>query len=69
MAGYPNMFESLYGAGEGYYDVADAGTVGGTEHGGASHTSFIVWLIVFTGAAVAILGGLKVLGFHFVVKT
>jgi len=69
MAGFPNMFETLYGAGEGYYDVSDAGTVGAADHGGASHTAFIVSLIVLVGAAVAILGGLKVLGFHFVVKT
>jgi hypothetical protein len=69
MAGFPQMYESMFGAGEGYYDVGDAGSVGGIDHGGASHTSFIIWLIVFSGAAIAILGGLKVLGFHFVVKT
>jgi hypothetical protein len=61
------MYETLFGAGEGYgemYDVADASSYGP----GMDHTHFVVWLIVFTLAAVAILGGLKVGGFHFVVK-
>ena len=69
MAGYPYLYETLYGAGTGYanmgyFDVADA------EVGlpGMEHTHFIVWLVVFALAAVAILGGLKVQGFHFVVK-
>lgn len=70
MAGYPNLSESYMGAGYGYgyYDVSDAGEVGmpGSDDG---HTHFLVWLIVITLAAVAILGGLKVYGFHFVVRT
>ena len=65
MAGYPYMYETMYGAGEGYYDISDA-EIGG---GGYDHTHFLVWLVVFTLAAVAVLGGLKVFGFHFVVKT
>ena len=61
------MWETMYGAGYGYgYDVADAGTV---NPGGYSHTHFLVWLIVITLAAVAVLGGLKVYGFHFVVRS
>lgn len=58
------MYETLYGAGAGYYDAADAGSYGVDD----MHTHFIVWLAVFALAAVAILGGLKVGGFHFVVK-
>lgn len=67
MAGYPYLYETLYGAGPGYamFDVGDAGSVGIP---GEEHTHFIVWLAVFALAAVAILGGLKVKGFHFVVK-
>jgi hypothetical protein len=61
------MYETLYGAGGGYYDVGDAGYAGAGE--GPSHASFICWLAVFALAGVAILGGLKVAGFHFVVKT
>jgi hypothetical protein len=72
MAGDPFMWESQYGAGwgyaamnamSGYYDVADAEVYPGMEH-----THFIVWLAVFALAAVAVLGGLKVSGLHFVVK-
>lgn len=65
MAGYPHMTEALYGAGGGYFDVSDVETYGG----GPSHTSFVVWLVVLTVGAAAVLGGLKFLGFHFVVKT
>jgi hypothetical protein len=68
MAGYPDQYESYFGAGYGYaYDVGDAGAVG--VSGGNQHTHFLVWLIVITLAAVAVLGGLKVYGFHFVVRT
>ena len=65
MAGWPDMWGTDYGAGMGYagYDVADAYLDAGDEH-----THFVVWLVVFLLAAVAILGGLKVGGFHFVVK-
>lgn len=55
------MYETLYGAGYGY---ADAGSVAS----GDGHTHFVVWLVIYVLAAVAILGGLKVGGFHFVVK-
>lgn len=65
MAGYPNMFETYYGAGTGY--AYDDGT--GIMADDSSHTHFLVWLIVITLAAVAVLGGLKVYGFHFVVRT
>jgi hypothetical protein len=69
MAGYPNMYDTYYGAGYGYaYDVSDAGEVG-VPGGDNQHTHFLVWLIVITLSAVAILGGLKVYGFHFVVRT
>lgn len=57
------MWGSDYGAGMGYYDVSDAYLDAGNDH-----THFLVWLIVFALAATAILGGLKVGGFHFVVK-
>jgi hypothetical protein len=68
MPGYPNMYESMYGAGYGYaYDVGDAGSVG--MPGDNTHTHFLVWLIVITLIAVGVLGGLKVYGFHFVVRT
>lgn len=62
------MFETYPGAGMGYgyYDVSDAGV---DSSGDMSHTHFLVWLIVITLAAVAVLGGLKVYGFHFVVRT
>lgn len=63
MAGFPYMYGTDYGAGYGYYDAADAYLDAGDEH-----THFLVWLIVFLLAAVAILGGLRVGGFHFVVK-
>lgn len=64
MAGMDFMYDSLYGANPGYaygYDTV----AGGATH---PHGHFIVWLVVFTLAATAILGGLKVSGFHFVVK-
>lgn len=68
MSGYPNMYETYYGAGYGYgYDVSDAGEVG--VPGEYNHTHFLVWLIVIALLAVGILGGLKVYGFHFVVRT
>lgn len=73
MPGDPNLWESYYGAGTGYanmgmyYDVGDAGSV--DMFGPDMHTNFVVWLAVFALAAVAILGGLKVGGFHFVVKS
>lgn len=73
MPGDPFMWESQYGAGWGYADMSSMGgyfDVADAEVGipGMHHTHFIVWLAVFTLAAVAILGGLKVGGFHFVVK-
>ena len=49
----------------GYYDVADASVIPDNQ----AHTHFVVWLVVFALAATAILGGLKVGGFHFVVKS
>lgn len=63
------MYQTYYGAGTGYgyYDVADAGT--SLAGGDSDHTHFLVWLIVITLAAVVVLGGLKVYGFHFVVRT
>ena len=58
------MYDTLYGAGTGYADY-----YGGDDMiVGDEHTHFLVWLIVFALAATAILGGLKVGGFHFVVK-
>jgi len=66
MPGYPDAYESYYGAGYGYaYDAGD----GVMSAGDSSHTHFLVWLIVITLIAVAVLGGLKVYGFHFVVRT
>lgn len=68
MPGYPNMYQGDYGAGYGYgyFDVADAGVVMSDDN---DHTHFLVWLIVITLAAVCVLGGLKIYGFHFVVRT
>jgi hypothetical protein len=63
MTGMPYGYETLFGASPGYAYGYDAGYGGGYPHG-----SFIIWLAVFTLAALAILGGLKVGGFHFVVK-
>jgi len=71
MAGDPELWQTMYGAGWGYaamgsyYDVADAEV----QPYDMAHTHFIVWLVVFALAATAILGGLKVGGFHFVVKS
>jgi hypothetical protein len=64
------MYQGDYGAGYGYgyYDVSDAGEVG-MPGGDSDHTHFLVWLIVITLAAVCVLGGLKIYGFHFVVRT
>lgn len=59
------MNESYYGSGFGYaYE-----DFGGDMTEDSSHTHFLVWLIVIVLAAVAVLGGLKVYGFHFVVRT
>ena len=72
MAGYPHMFETMWGAGPGYslYDVGDAGYAGGPgSDEGPTHTAFIVWLAIFALAGVAVLGGLRFAGFHFVVRT
>ena len=69
MAGDPFMWESVYGAGTGYADMsAYGGYYDVVSDYATDHTHFIVWLSVFVLAAVAILGGLKVGGFHFVVK-
>lgn len=57
------MYDTLYGASPGYAYGYDT-TVGATH----PHGHFVIWLAVFALAAVAILGGLKVGGFHFVVK-
>lgn len=57
------MYDSIYGAGYGYADSATY-----DDGAGEDHTTFLVWLIVFALAATVILGGLKVGGFHFVVK-
>jgi len=71
MAGDPELWVTQYGAGwgyaamSGYYDVADASVIPDNQ----AHTHFVVWLVVFALAATAILGGLKVGGFHFVVKS
>lgn len=64
MAGFPDLYGTMYGAGFGYADYDD--TVSGSA--GDDHTHFLVWLIVYVLAAVAIVGGLRVYGFHFVVK-
>jgi hypothetical protein len=64
VAGYDQLWTTDFGAGYGYYDVADAGVSGAGEE----HTHFLVWLIVFALAATALLGGFKAWGFHFVVK-
>ena len=61
------MYDSYYGAGYGY--AYDEGDMVGLPGEGSEHTHFLVWLIVITLLAVAVLGGLKVYGFHFVVRT
>lgn len=65
MAGYPFLADASYAASVGY---AMPSAYGG-EHEGPSHTSFIVWLIVFAVLSAFILGGLKVGGFSFVFRT
>jgi hypothetical protein len=69
MAGDIHMWETAYGAGYGYgyTDAADLGSYG-DDLGNSSHTHFIVWLVIFTLAATAILGGFRAQGFHFIVK-
>jgi len=51
-------------------DYASPGvSMGSTNNGAASHTSFIVWLaLIGVVLPVAILGGLKMGGFSFVFK-
>lgn len=61
MAGFPYMYESMFGAGYGYSEM------GGYAEG-PSHTHFMFWLVVYLLLAVLILGGLQVGGFHFVVR-
>lgn len=41
---------------------------GGGGGGSSSHTSFVIWLLVFTVGSVMILHGLKVANFTFVFK-
>lgn len=57
------MAEHAYGAGYGYSMPVEY------DDGLPSHTSFVIWLLVYVVIAVAILGGLKVGGFSFVFKT
>jgi hypothetical protein len=55
----------MWGSNPGYAYGYESAYPGGE---GYPHGHFVVWLAVFALAAVAILGGLKVGGFHFVVK-
>lgn len=69
MAGFPFLAEHSYGATMGYampgYDPENPWE----SDDGPSHTSFIVWLLVFAIISASILGGLKVGGFSFVFRT
>ena len=60
-----------YGAGYGYGGFAPTGQqqtmlVGGG--GSPSHTSFVIWLLVFTLAAILVQHGLRVAGFTFLFR-
>lgn len=60
-----------YAAGLGYAGYASTGAMQTQVVGGGgpvSHTSFVVWLLVFTVGSVALLHGLRVGGFTFVFR-
>lgn len=63
MPGTPALSWTAPGASAGY------AVPSGGQPEGYSHSSFIVWLLVYTLLAVAIVGGLKVGGFSFVFRT
>jgi hypothetical protein len=59
------MTDYDFGAGYGY--APGTGTAQDSG-GGTSHTSFVIWLLVFTLGSLLILHGLKVGGFTFVFR-
>ena len=72
MPGDVYLTDSDYAAGLGYGGYAPTGALQtqqtGGSWGGQSHTSFIVWLIVFSVGSVVIMHGLRLGGFTFVFK-
>lgn len=54
-----------FGAGLGYAPQTGAQQ---TTGGGTGHTSFIIWLLVFSLGSLAVLHGLRVGGFTFVFR-
>jgi hypothetical protein len=63
MPGFPFLTDSDYAASLGYAQPDAA-----AYQQGPSHTSFVVWLIVYALAAVLVVGGLKAGGFSFVFR-
>jgi len=57
-----------YGAGLGYQPGAGADTYGHSEGAEPGHTSFVIWLVVFTVGSLVILHGLRLGGFTFVFR-
>lgn len=69
MPGDVFLTDADYGAGFGYAPTGQQQSMlVDRSAGGSSHTSFVIWLIVFTAAALAIQHGLKVGGFTFVFR-
>lgn len=66
MPGNLFLHDDAYAASLGY---AMSPARSGGAASGVSHNSFMVWLVVYALAAILILGGLKVGGFGFVVRT
>lgn len=70
MPGDVYLTDSQYAAGYGYAPTGYEQTQivqGGSDPSG-SHTSFVIWLLVFTLASVAVLHGLRVAGFTFIFR-
>lgn len=71
MPGDVFLSDSEYAAGFGYATPSGAAQtqiVQGAGGGSGSHTSFVIWLLVFTLGSVAVLHGLRVAGFTFIFR-
>lgn len=70
MPGDTYLSDYDYGAGAGYGWSGSEQTLvtGGGHHGGHSHTSFVIWLVIISSAAMFALHGFKVAGFVFTFK-